>query len=237
MATPHLWLPPNRAFRCEYVARQISVKATYNVLVTQAEHDAMARITGDCPGPAPPHQRKAPAAPEPAPAAPAPVQAAVADPCLGGAGAGNGSCAGPRTRHLLAPAPAPAAPAAPHYANFRPPRAATWRRHPRRDEAGYRAGLDGVQKERRRLRKIGQPVSAGMPRTTRAGHPPGPFYVEPRRHPPRASPDPRTAGRACPSSGSATTNSAPCAMLVRYQSTVRGWAGRAAMQRTSSGRA
>ncbi|MFF2713068.1 HNH endonuclease family protein [Paenarthrobacter sp. NPDC058040] len=43
------WLPPSKAFRCEYVARQISVKAAYKLWVTQAEHDAMARILGDCP--------------------------------------------------------------------------------------------------------------------------------------------------------------------------------------------
>jgi hypothetical protein len=44
------WLPPNRSFRCEYVARQISVKSSYSLWVTQAEHDAMARVLGDCPG-------------------------------------------------------------------------------------------------------------------------------------------------------------------------------------------
>lgn len=44
------WLPPNRAFRCEYVARQISVKAHYALWVTQAEKDAMVRVLGDCPG-------------------------------------------------------------------------------------------------------------------------------------------------------------------------------------------
>ncbi|WP_410468629.1 HNH endonuclease family protein, partial [Arthrobacter sp. A2-55] len=42
------WLPPNKSYRCEYVARQISVKATYKLWVTQAEHDAMARILGSC---------------------------------------------------------------------------------------------------------------------------------------------------------------------------------------------
>jgi hypothetical protein len=47
------WLPANRAFRCDYVARQISVKATYNLWVTKAEKDAMARVLADCPGPAP----------------------------------------------------------------------------------------------------------------------------------------------------------------------------------------
>lgn len=42
------WLPPNKGFRCEYVARQISVKHTYGLWVTQAEHDAMARILVGC---------------------------------------------------------------------------------------------------------------------------------------------------------------------------------------------
>lgn len=44
------WLPPNRGYRCEYVARQVSVKATYTLWVTQAEHDAMARVLSDCNG-------------------------------------------------------------------------------------------------------------------------------------------------------------------------------------------
>ncbi len=43
------WLPKNKAFRCEYVARQVSVKATYGLWVTQAEHDAIAGILDGCP--------------------------------------------------------------------------------------------------------------------------------------------------------------------------------------------
>ncbi|MCL6550402.1 MAG: HNH endonuclease family protein [Acidothermus cellulolyticus] len=43
------WLPPNKAFRCAYVARQIRVKAKYGLWVTQAEHDAMARVLANCP--------------------------------------------------------------------------------------------------------------------------------------------------------------------------------------------
>lgn len=43
------WLPPNRAFRCEYVARQIGVKHHYDLWVTQAEHDQMLRVLDDCP--------------------------------------------------------------------------------------------------------------------------------------------------------------------------------------------
>ncbi|MCL1900730.1 MAG: DUF1524 domain-containing protein [Promicromonosporaceae bacterium] len=43
------WLPPNRAFRCEYVARQVAVKAAYGLWVTQAEQDAMVRTLSACP--------------------------------------------------------------------------------------------------------------------------------------------------------------------------------------------
>ena len=43
------WLPPNKAFRCQYIARQISVKYKYGLWVTEAEHDAMARILETCP--------------------------------------------------------------------------------------------------------------------------------------------------------------------------------------------
>lgn len=43
------WLPPNKAFRCEYVARQIAVKLKYELWVTQAEHDAMSGVLEKCP--------------------------------------------------------------------------------------------------------------------------------------------------------------------------------------------
>ena len=43
------WLPPNKAFRCQYVARQIAVKLKYNLWLTQAEHDAMSGILTSCP--------------------------------------------------------------------------------------------------------------------------------------------------------------------------------------------
>ncbi len=58
------WLPPNKSYRCEYVARQISVKSSYQLWVTAAERDAMARVLSDCPeAPAPdsPAQTQAPA--------------------------------------------------------------------------------------------------------------------------------------------------------------------------------
>ena len=44
------WLPKNKAFRCSYVARQIAVKGKYNLSVTPAEKQAMARVLGSCPG-------------------------------------------------------------------------------------------------------------------------------------------------------------------------------------------
>ena len=43
------WLPPNKSYRCNYVARQISVKSSYGLWVTQAEHDAMARVLSRLP--------------------------------------------------------------------------------------------------------------------------------------------------------------------------------------------
>jgi hypothetical protein len=47
------WLP-RAAYRCDYVARQIAVKAKYGLWVKAAERDAMNRILDSCPGqPAP----------------------------------------------------------------------------------------------------------------------------------------------------------------------------------------
>ena len=42
------WLPPNVAFRCDYVKRQIAVKYAYGLSVTQAEQDAMATQLTTC---------------------------------------------------------------------------------------------------------------------------------------------------------------------------------------------
>jgi hypothetical protein len=44
------WLPPNKAFRCQYVARQVAVKSKYSLWVTQAEHDAINAVLSSCPG-------------------------------------------------------------------------------------------------------------------------------------------------------------------------------------------
>lgn len=43
------WLPSNKSFRCQYVARQVSVKFKYHLWLTQAEYDAIFRILETCP--------------------------------------------------------------------------------------------------------------------------------------------------------------------------------------------
>ncbi|QXG77842.1 DUF1524 domain-containing protein [Modestobacter sp. L9-4] len=99
------WLPPNKSYRCAYVARQVAVKVSYGLWTTQAEHNAMATVLSSCPAeplpggvvanvparttaapapvatptPAPAPRTSAQPAPKPAPApAPAPVIVAPA---------------------------------------------------------------------------------------------------------------------------------------------------------------
>ena len=43
------WLPPNKSFRCQYVARQVSVKYKYHLWVTEAEKAAIIKILDVCP--------------------------------------------------------------------------------------------------------------------------------------------------------------------------------------------
>ena len=137
------WLPPNKGFRCEYVARQISVKATYGLWVTQAEHDAMARILGDCSGQLAPTNQQAPApvvAPAPAAVTPAPAPAPASVPAPAPAPVAPAPARAP-----VAPAPAPVAPApapaAVYYANCTAARAAG-AAPIYAGQAGYRPALD-----------------------------------------------------------------------------------------------
>ena len=71
------WLPPNKAFRCTYVSDQIVVKHNYGLWVTQAEHDAMARVLASCGGvvasPTPVRTTAAPPPPPPTTTVPASV--------------------------------------------------------------------------------------------------------------------------------------------------------------------
>lgn len=43
------WLPPNKAYRCAYVARQVAVKSKYKLWVTLAEKAAIKAVLVDCP--------------------------------------------------------------------------------------------------------------------------------------------------------------------------------------------
>lgn len=98
------WLPPNRAFRCDYVARQIAVKARYALWVTPAEKDAMHEVLATCPGHPLPDEVSAlnytepwpdvipPLEEEPAPTAPAEEVPAEAASLGGGADPRFGTC-------------------------------------------------------------------------------------------------------------------------------------------------
>lgn len=55
-ASAAYWLPTNSAYRCAYVARQIGVKAKYELSVTTAERDAMRAVLRSCPTQAVPEQ-------------------------------------------------------------------------------------------------------------------------------------------------------------------------------------
>ena len=48
-ASAAYWLPTNGAYRCEYVARQIGVKAKYGLSVTTKEKRAMLSVLHGCP--------------------------------------------------------------------------------------------------------------------------------------------------------------------------------------------
>ena len=43
------WLPANKKFRCQYVARQVSVKYKYSLWVTEAEREAISQVLISCP--------------------------------------------------------------------------------------------------------------------------------------------------------------------------------------------
>ena len=43
------WLPANKKFRCQYVARQVSVKYKYGMWVTEAEKTAISGVLSYCP--------------------------------------------------------------------------------------------------------------------------------------------------------------------------------------------
>ncbi|MDF2093357.1 DUF1524 domain-containing protein [Knoellia sp. 3-2P3] len=83
------WLPPRRAYRCAYVARQVAVKQRYGLWVTAAERDAVSRVLSGCPGEplpragqvplggGPEEAATAPSAPRPSPSSTAAVAPAA----------------------------------------------------------------------------------------------------------------------------------------------------------------
>ncbi|WP_454730401.1 GmrSD restriction endonuclease domain-containing protein [Cellulosimicrobium protaetiae] len=143
------WLPPNKGFRCDYAARQVAVKSTYGLWVTQAEHDAIARILTTCPDQLLPAADGAigsyvqvevaaePPAPEPAPVVapePEPAPVVVPEP------APPAPAPAPAPEPPPAPAPAPA-PAEAYYKNCDAVRAAG-KAPIHRGEPGYSGKLD-----------------------------------------------------------------------------------------------
>ncbi len=102
------WLPPNKAYRCTYVARQVTVKKKYGLWVTPAEHDAMVRVLSNCDGTAlPPRGTAATSAQPPRTHTPAPKTTTA-----------------PPAPKPTAPAPVVQPPAVVYYANCTAVRAA-----------------------------------------------------------------------------------------------------------------
>ncbi len=87
------WLPPNKGFRCEYVARQVAVKARYDLWVTAAERDAIARVLSGCPGQGLP---RGDVAPQVTPSGDPPRAGAATSGVAGGTAVGSGSGPGSR---------------------------------------------------------------------------------------------------------------------------------------------
>lgn len=127
------WLPPNKEFRCEYVARQIVVKQRYELWVTEAEKRAMDQVLNQCPDQPliTTHTAPEPSEPPAAPVVPTPREPEIADPPV------------VQEPELPVPAaPAPPAPADLYFAKCADARAAgaapLYAGQP-----GYRPGLDG----------------------------------------------------------------------------------------------
>lgn len=111
------WLPSNKAFRCEYVARQTSVKAKYQLWMTQAEHDAVEGILAGCPKePAAAATAVKPAPAEPAPAAAPAVEVPAEEPAPEAKSVPAGDVAYPNCAAVRAAGAAPIRTGDPGYA-------------------------------------------------------------------------------------------------------------------------
>ena len=74
------WLPPRKAIRCAYVARQVAVKHRYGLWVTSAERDAVIRVLSTCPGQALPTATAVPLGAGHVATAPTPARTTAAKP-------------------------------------------------------------------------------------------------------------------------------------------------------------
>jgi Excalibur calcium-binding domain len=129
------WLPPNRSYRCAYVARQVALKATWGLWVTSAERDAIAGVLSTCPDQI----------------VPATATAAGAAP------GATASAAMPTTAAPMSTAPPTAAPAAPPAAPPVAPSASSEPSAPAQDSDVAYANCDAV-------RAAGAaPIRAGQP--------------------------------------------------------------------------
>ena len=100
------WLPPSTGRRCTFVARQVAIKARFQLWVTPAEHDAIARVLRACG--APPATKASAKVPVRSPAsAKAPAKASAS------AKAPAQAPSKPLAAKPSAPAAAPPTPAAP----------------------------------------------------------------------------------------------------------------------------
>ena len=118
------WLPSNKSYRCDYVARQVGVKAKYSLWVTAAEKDAIIQILSSCP------DQTIPEDDDSVPVIPS-----------GNINQSNPQPAAPTTE-APTPAPSPAAPEDVYYANCTEAREAG-AAPILEGEPGYRLQMDG----------------------------------------------------------------------------------------------
>lgn len=122
------WLPPNKSFRCPYVARQVAIKAKYHLWVTAPERDAIARVLSTCPGQPLPTDAQASSGAAAAPTAGAPKPTAAPKPATT-----------PKPAASPKPVPAPAPAGDVYYQNCAAARAA--------GAAPIRAGQPGYSRQ------------------------------------------------------------------------------------------
>lgn len=98
------WLPPNAAFRCAYVARQVAVKSKYRLTVASPERTAMLAVLDSCPAQRLPRRAEVVPPPLTAPVPP-PTSSPSPSPSQPPATAGAGAAFGFRSRRQSTGAP------------------------------------------------------------------------------------------------------------------------------------